>query len=125
MRTCVKCDSRATARGLCNRHYLQAKKHNFDGVHRAEPTVRTKVEEWARAGENPACVDCGDLPLFGGMRCLDCFQSRCDRRKESEPHQYAEPPSYGCYVKGCRCRECRAASATVKRRNRLKAKAAA
>jgi hypothetical protein len=125
MRTCARCDGQIRARGLCNRHYLRARQNGFDGVEYAEPVQRTKVEEWARAGENPACIDCEDVPLFGGLRCLECFQVRCDRRRNSTPHDFIDPPSYGCYVRGCRCSECRRFSARIKQRNRAKTAAAA
>jgi hypothetical protein len=36
----------------------------------------------AQKGENRCCVDCGDRPWGGGMRCLPCFQRRCKERQE-------------------------------------------
>jgi hypothetical protein len=121
MRTCARCDGQIRARGLCNRHYLRARQNGFDDVEYAEPVQRTKVEEWARAGENPACIDCGDKPLFGGLRCLDCFQVRCERRQESAPkHKFVDAPSHWGYNRGCRCRDCMDATLVVKRRNRAK-----
>jgi hypothetical protein len=125
MSTCARCDRQIAARGLCNRHYLQARKHGFEGVHHAGPVQRSQVEEMARTGSNPECVDCADVPLFGGLRCLECFQLRCDKRRHATPHKFVDPPSYGGYVKGCRCGECRSFSAYAKRRERAKTKVAA
>jgi hypothetical protein len=46
------------------------------------------VLELARAGTNRACVDCADRPLFGGLRCLPCFQRRC--LQNAGEHLFAE-----------------------------------
>jgi hypothetical protein len=124
MRTCAKCDRVASARGLCSRHYdILRNNTRLEEQPRLRPQKAEGVHALAQKGENRECVDCGDVPLFGGMRCLDCFQTRCDQRRHTTPHEFAEPPSYGCYVKGCRCSECRRFSAIVKRRARAKAAA--
>ncbi len=124
MRTCAKCDRRASARGLCARHYDVLRNNTqLEAQPRLRPQKTEGVAALAQKGENRECVDCGDLPLFGGMRCLDCFQTRCDQRRNATPHEFVDPPSYGCYNRGCRCSECRRYSATVKRRARAKATA--
>ena len=81
------------------------------------------VQELARAGTNRACVDCEDAPLFGGMRCLDCFRAKAEQRRRelltgggSEPGRYKKvgthdcakhQPAVVCYIKcKCRCIEC-------------------
>jgi hypothetical protein len=126
MRICAKCDRIASARGMCNQHYELERKHgDLTDQPRLRPQKAEGVHALAQKGQNEACVDCQAEPLFGGMRCLDCFQARCDRIRHATPHQFAEPPSYGCYNRGCRCRECRMFSAKVKRRARLKHKATA
>ena len=78
------------------------------------------VKELAREGLNTQCTDCGDTPLFGGMRCLCCFQHAATlRRSRSAPDGSTSPsgpphlcsrhvPSVVCYVKcKCRCDDCR------------------
>ena len=91
-----------------------------------------KVEAWqairspvglAQIGKNPACVDCDDVPLFGGMRCLTCFQSRV--RANRGEHVAPNPPSAAGYSNGCRCRDCRAASAAARKEARDRQRAAA
>jgi hypothetical protein len=74
------------------------------------------VLELARAGTNRACVDCADRPLFGGLRCLPCFQRRC--LQNAGEHLFAEPPSPGTYGRGCRCRRCKVKSAEYQRDRR-------
>jgi hypothetical protein len=80
MRTCDLCDKPPSARGLCNKHYLAAKREGLKPAERRKRYKPSEVEEWARAGRNPDCIDCGDRPLFGGLRCLPCFQVRCEER---------------------------------------------
>jgi hypothetical protein len=80
MRTCELCDKPPSARGLCNKHYLAAKREGLKPAERRKRYKPSEVEEWARAGRNPDCIDCGDRPLFGGLRCLPCFQVRCEER---------------------------------------------
>jgi hypothetical protein len=82
MRTCAKCDRPPAARGMCNSHYLKAKRAGLEPVERAKPLLRSDVEELARTGENAACVDCDGIPMFGGLRCLPCFQVRCEQRSK-------------------------------------------
>ena len=77
------------------------------------------VAELARAGHNTECVDCGDEPLFGGMRCVRCFRGKAEQRRrnlasggEGKPGRYKKvgshtcakhEPAVVCYIK-CRCR---------------------
>jgi hypothetical protein len=84
MRTCIKCDRPLVARRLCNKHYLAERKEGVPASGRAKPRELSPVEELARAGENLECIDCGDVPLFGGLRCLHCFRARCDERSKFE-----------------------------------------
>ena len=80
MRTCELCDKPPAARGLCNKHYLAAKKEGLGPAPKREPYQPSQVERLARDGRNPECIECGDEPLFGGLRCLPCFRRRCDER---------------------------------------------
>jgi hypothetical protein len=73
-------------------------------------------EKLAQIGKNQACVVCSDKPLFGGLRCLPCFQRRC--RENAGEHLFASPASTSTYQQGCRCRACRAASAAYSRQRR-------
>jgi hypothetical protein len=121
MRPCAKCDRPASARGMCNHHYQMARKLNLlEPAERMAPRKTQGVALLAQKGENPECVDCQDTPLFGGMRCMDCFKARCDSKRDTIPHEFAEPATYGTYARGCRCRQCKDACATVKRRSRAK-----
>jgi hypothetical protein len=74
------CARAVRARGLCEMHYGRLKRAGLGELHRAAPRQPSLLERLAQEGRNRQCVDCGDLPLFGGMRCLDCFQVRCDER---------------------------------------------
>jgi hypothetical protein len=68
------------------------------------------VLELARAGTNRACVDCADRPLFGGLRCLPCFQRRCSRNAGVEHLCVRHEPGASCYqICRCRCEGCREA----------------
>ena len=77
------------------------------------------VKERARLGVNQFCVDCARTPFGGGMRCLECFQLRV--RVRAGEHEAAERPSYATYAMGCRCRDCKRASAEYTRKRRAKA----
>jgi len=74
------CVRASRARGLCEMHYTRLKRKGLDKSHRPEPRVPSLLERMAQEGRNRQCVDCGRVPLFGGMRCLDCFRVRCDER---------------------------------------------
>ena len=65
------------------------------------------AQQLARTGENTHCVDCYAKPLFGGMRCLPCFQKRV--KDKLVLHGCGiHPPSAWCYSDcGCRCEGCR------------------
>ena len=40
--------------------------------------------ELVRGGLNTSCVDCGDWPMDGGLRCQPCFTTVVlERRKEA------------------------------------------
>jgi hypothetical protein len=81
------------------------------------------VKELARQGANTRCVDCAAVPLFGGLRCLTCFQRKADERQVPQiaerPNQKGHykkvgkhtctkhEPAVVCYIKcKCRCIEC-------------------
>ena len=73
----------------------------------------------ARVGRNSRCVDCSAAPLFGGLRCLSCFQLRA--RVRAGEHVGSERPSLSTYAAGCRCRHCKQASADYQRARRAAA----
>lgn len=61
----------------------------------------------ARAGENVACIDCDRSPLFGGLRCLACFQQRAKDRSNGKHGCPRHEPSVVCYNQcACRCEGC-------------------
>jgi hypothetical protein len=76
------CDRPSRARGLCEMHYQKEKRAGLGELKRAKPKLAEGVELLAQKGENRCCVDCGDRPWGGGMRCLPCFQQRCRDRQE-------------------------------------------
>jgi len=93
----VDCEKQRQDGQLCRRHYRQL----------ADWTP-TPVEELARLGRNVACVDCGDRPLFGGMRCHECFLTRVERRRKTSDHLFPDRASTpSTYSAGCRCWDCR------------------
>ena len=119
--TCVhlECDRPARIRGLCERHYDSLRKRAKRLQAGMSGEQRLTLRQLCNAGLNQACVDCGDAPLFGGLRCLDCFQIRCDSRKGSDEHLFtAKVPSMTTYRDGCRCAECREISARYQRHYR-------
>jgi hypothetical protein len=68
------------------------------------------VIELAQKGKNTRCVDCRAVPLFGGMRCLPCFQKRCSRNAGVEHLCVRHEPGASCYqICRCRCEDCRTA----------------
>lgn len=104
----VACDGEAHGRGLCKRHYGQLL---YRASREPRSTVLTLVER-CQAGLNQDCVDCGARPLFGGRRCHDCFLLRRDARRGPDEHRfYGEPATVRSYQRGCRCADCRKASA--------------
>ena len=77
------CFREVAARQFCNMHYLRRKRAGDLGVYeRKAPRRPSVLERLAQEGRNERCVDCGDVPLFGGMRCLDCFRVRCAERSD-------------------------------------------
>lgn len=111
----MMCDNAARKRGLCSTHYSR--------MHYARTGPVTTLDELCQAGLNRACVDCGAVPFGGGRRCLTCFQDRADRNRGE--HVANEPPSATSYSQGCRCRECKLASAEYARERRARKRAAA
>lgn len=75
------------------------------------------VEEWqalrdpkrlAQIGRNERCVTCAGEPLFGGLRCLRCFQEAALLRKGGPHVCVKHAPSLSCYNScRCRCAACR------------------
>jgi hypothetical protein len=118
------CDRQSRSRGLCAFHYKRAQRAGLGKLVRSKPREHTPLEIVCQQGKNPACVDCGVPPLFGGMRCLDCFQRRCEAVRQTVPHMFDLPSSYSTYSKGCRCRECTDHAAAAKARNRRRKAAA-
>jgi hypothetical protein len=61
----------------------------------------------AREGVNASCIDCGGNPLWGGLRCLTCFQRRADERSNGIHGCPRHDPSSVCYNQcACRCEKC-------------------
>ena len=96
-----------------------------------------RARELSRDGMNDACVDCGDAPFGGGMRCLPCMGKYVAKRRERvraglkgsiiDVHTCGKHrPSLTCYVKcRCRCRTCRDYELDRERRRRERARSAA
>jgi hypothetical protein len=82
MTTCahVACDRSTRARGLCEMHYGQLKRAGLPPAVRRQPRQASGLQLDCQLGRNTRCVDCGDLPFGGGMRCLTCFQHRVSVR---------------------------------------------
>jgi hypothetical protein len=125
MTTCahVACDRSTRARGLCEMHYGQLKRAGLPPAVRRQPRQASGLQLDCQLGRNTRCVDCGDLPFGGGMRCLTCFQHRVSVRLDTETaHEcVAHMPSTNCYrTCRCRCRECREAVTEQKQRARRK-----
>ena len=111
----MMCDRTAKKRGLCLTHYSR--------MHYARTGPMTTLDELCQAGLNRACVDCDSVPFGGGRRCLECFQARAIANRGD--HVHSEPPSQAGYSLGCRCRDCKAASAEYARERRARKRAAA
>lgn len=95
----------------------RVRKETADAIMAVEPWQAERTpKKLAALGKNPRCVDCEVKPLFGGLRCLPCFQLRC--RQNAGDHLFGEPASLATYKRGCRCRACRAESASYTRRRR-------
>lgn len=108
--TCVHvgCDRLQRARRLCPMHYQQLKRQGLGDLQRKQPRKATGVVLDAQLGQNSNCVDCGQKPWSGGMRCWACFKRQCDYRAGS--HTVDTPPGVSGYSAGCRCRVCRTAA---------------
>ena len=77
------CDRKSRARGMCEMHYGRLKRKGLGEVERSKPKQASLLERLAQEGRNRCCVDCGDVTLFGGMRCLKCFRARAHERKKA------------------------------------------
>ena len=92
------------------------------------------VQELAREGTNTQCVECNNTPLFGGVRCIRCFQARVEKRREQllageggQPGQYKKvtqhtcvkhEPAVVCYIKcKCRCIDCLQVMTAYRKKN--------
>lgn len=107
----VNCGRQRYIGQLCTRHHRELD----------EWTPPTPVD-LARLGRNESCVQCGSPPLFGGLRCHDCFLSRVEAKRGSSDHAFPDKPAtVGTYIAGCRCWECRKASAESRKRQRREA----
>ena len=71
---------------MTNRDYLRS---DTAAARRHLEGVPDHVVEAVRAGLNDRCVDCGDLPAAGGVRCLPCFLtvSRPPKRRRLGGHE--------------------------------------
>jgi hypothetical protein len=118
--TCVHvaCDRPQRARTLCEMHYQQLKRSGLGELQRKKPRQADGLKRDAQLGQNRCCVNCGDRPFGGGMRCLPCFQKRVDEK--AGEHTLEVPPGLTAYKYGCRCRRCRIASAKSQQRRRAK-----
>jgi hypothetical protein len=104
------CDRQSRSRGMCAFHYKRAQRAGLGKLVRSKPREHTPLEIVCQQGKNPACVDCGVPPLFGGMRCLACFQRRCEANAGTDHLCVKHPPGASCYqLCRCRCEDCRAA----------------
>jgi len=86
----VMCEKPKRARGLCDMHYGRLKRAGLGELRRESPKRATGVRLDAQLGQNSNCVDCGQKPYGGGMRCLPCFQVRCDIRAERRARMEVE-----------------------------------
>ena len=115
------CGRRQRARQMCEMHYGQAKRAGLGELRRKMPERASGRKLDAQQGINSNCVDCWEKPYAGGMRCLPCFQARCDARAGT--HSVVQRPGTAGYAAGCRCRGCREAAAL--RQRELRAERAA
>jgi hypothetical protein len=125
MTTCahVACDRSTRARGLCEMHYGQLKRAGLPPAVRRQPRQASGLQLDCQLGRNTRCVDCGDLPFGGGMRCLTCFQQRVKVRLDEEgTHECGKHQQSSTCYRACRCRcgGCRRAVADEKARERRK-----
>ena len=115
----IGCDRTQRARRLCEMHYQQLKRNGLGELKRKPPRVAKGVQLDAQLGQNTNCVDCGDKPFSGGMRCWACFKARCDRNAGTEHLCTRHPAGPSCYqICRCRCGECRAEVAKARREHR-------
>ena len=117
-KTCVHvgCDRPQRARTLCEKHYMQLKRAGLPNYIRQPPRQAKGLQLDCQLGRNRTCVDCGDEPFGGGMRCFPCFKQRVRARelelvRTSGPHTCTKhEPSVACYtIDRCRCHGCRTA----------------
>jgi hypothetical protein len=83
----LQCDRVSRARGLCEKHYGQLKRAGLGPLMRKEPARPSGLQGLCQLGQNRSCVDCGDSPWGGGMRCLPCFQRRVEVRRAALERQ--------------------------------------
>jgi hypothetical protein len=110
----LRCELEARSRNLCPTHYKRLMRTEDPVRLRMTPDERRQsdVEIRAADGVNDRCVGCGASPLFGGMRCLPCFQARCEARRQAPGGHVCRDhdPSVKCYLRcACRCAACRSA----------------
>ena len=122
--TCVHvgCDRPQRARTLCQMHYQQLKRSGLPTYIRKQPRQAKGLQLDCQLGRNRSCVDCGDEPFGGGMRCLTCFQKRCDERQGT--HMSDREPGVSAYTDGCRCRRCTIAASKARKEQRHRKAAA-
>jgi hypothetical protein len=115
----VACDRPQRARTLCEKHYTQLKRSGLPTLIRQPPRKATGVRLDAQLGQNRNCVDCGEPPWGGGMRCWDHFKARCGQNAGTEHLCTRHPAGASCYqICRCRCEECREGKRQYARRFR-------
>ena len=123
----LQCEEASRTRGLCATHYKRLMRDTRPELIRQPLKVPDSLQRSCQEGTNRTCVDCGERPYGGGMRCLTCFQNRVEDRRASEPQHDCgrHRQSRTCYrTCKCRCRGCQAFSAEAKRVVRARARAA-
>jgi hypothetical protein len=114
------CERPQRARQLCEMHYMQLKRAGLGPLRRKQPRQAEGLKRDCQLGQNFNCVDCGQKPYGGGMRCLTCFQVRCEERAEKSAHACGKHAAgTSCYsMCKCRCGECRDAIKMYARQRR-------
>jgi hypothetical protein len=115
------CERPHRARGVCEMHYGRLKRGGLGELQRRQPRQATGLQLDCQLGQNHNCVDCGAVrPFGGGMRCLPCFQVRCEERAARLGHACLKHAAgASCYkMCQCRCGECRDAIAMYARQRR-------
>jgi hypothetical protein len=129
MKVCahLQCDDLSRSRGLCAKHYKELQRRGLpDPQRKKQPKQAVGLQRRCQEGTNDTCVDCGDSPFGGGMRCLECFQRRVNVRLDEEgTHECGKHSQSSTCYRACRCRcgGCRRAVADEKARERRKAAA--